>query len=151
MRLADSSSEAPERPRSLDENEAQLEGVILLIGRRRLSQLFSLIFRHKPELIAHPQVQIGCDTIHLIPVLISRWIEPVDPYSRMCEVVYHRHSGLGVRAEAGKSTSRRNVVPPALNAPKQRQPLRDRIAGVERNALEIVLEGSVRLKRPVWV
>src|SRR5262249_54994271 len=81
-------------------------------------------------------------------VLISRRIEPVDPDSRICEVVYHRHIDLGVRAEAGESTSRRNVVPSALNASEQRQPLRDRIAGVERNALETVLEGSAGLKRP---
>src|SRR5262245_44102053 len=125
---------------SLDENEAQLEDVILFIGHRRLSPLSSLIFRHKPELIAHPQIQIGRDPIQFISALISRRIEPVNSDSRICEIVYYRHSGLCVRAETGKSTSRRNVVPPALNAPEQRQPLCNRIAGVECNALEIVLE-----------
>ena len=128
-----------------------MEGVILLIWQRRLSPFFTLIFRHKPELIAHPQIYISRDPIHFISVLISRRVEPINSDSRMCEIVYYRHGGFGVRAEAGKSASSRNVVPPALNASEQRQPFRDRIAGVERDAVEIISERSVRLKRPVRV
>ena len=63
---------------SLNENETQLEGVILLIWQRRLSPFFTLIFRHKPELILHPQIYISRDPIHFISILISRRVEPID-------------------------------------------------------------------------
>src|SRR5882672_10904964 len=137
--------------RSFDENEAHLEEVILLIRQRRLSTFFSLIFRHKSELIAHPQIQIGRDPIHFISTFNSRRVEPIEPDSRMREFVYHRYGGLGVCAQAGKSPSRRNVISPAQNTAEQRQPFRDRITGVERDAVEIVPERYVRLKGPVRV
>src|SRR5215813_12252245 len=139
------------RRRSLDDNEANLEGVILLIGQRLLSPFFSLIFHHKPELLFHPQVHISRYPIHFISALISRRVEIIDSDSRVCDVVYYRHGGFGVRAEAGKSASSSNVVPAALNASEQRQPFRDRVARVERDTVEIVSERIVRLKRPVRV
>jgi hypothetical protein len=92
-----------------------LEEVILLIRLRRQSPLSSLIFHYKPELIAQPQINISRDPIHFISVLISRRIEPIDSDSRVCEIVYYRHGGFGVCAEAGESTSSRNVVSPAQN------------------------------------
>src|SRR5262245_13285834 len=142
---------ASERPPSLDVNEARLEEVILLIRQWRQSQLSSPIFHHKPELIFHPQIYIRRNTVHLISTFISRRVEPIDSDSGVRDVVYYIHGGFGVRAEAGKSASGHNVVPPALNASEQRQPLRNRVACVKRDAVEIVLERPVRLKRPVRV
>jgi hypothetical protein len=42
-------------------------------------------------------------------------------------------------------------ISPAQDAAEQRQSLRDRVAGIERDAVEIVSERPVRLKRPVRV
>src|SRR5262245_1022151 len=139
------------RPPSLDVNEAHLEEVILLIRQRRQPPLSSPIFHHKPELIFHPQIYIRRDTVHLISTLISRRVEIIDSDSGVRDVVYYIHGGFGVRAEAGKPASSHNVVPPALNASEQRQPLPNRVASVKRDAVEIVSERSVRLKSPVRV
>src|SRR5262249_53070996 len=135
--------------RSLDKNEAQLEGIILLIRRQSLPTVFSLVFRHKPELAARPQIHISRDAAQFISALISRGIEPVAPDSRVCEVVYQRYRGFGVRAETGESTSGSDVVPTALYAPEQRQPFRNRVARVERDAVEIISERSIRLDRSI--
>src|SRR5262249_1001393 len=141
--------DAPGRLWSLDKNEAHLEEVILLIRLRRQSPLSSLIFHYKSELVAQPEINISRDPIHLISVLISRRIKPVDSDARVCEIVYYRYGGFGVCAEAGESTSRSDVIPPTQNTAEQRQPFRDRIAGVERDAIEIVPKRYVRLKRSV--
>src|SRR5262245_18379075 len=143
--------DALKRPLSLNENEAQLEGVILLIRYWPLSAFPPLIFRHKSELIAHPQIHISRDPIHFISALISRRVEPVGYDTHMCEIVYHRHGGFGIRAEAGESASGRDVVPSALNATEQRQPFLDRIARVKRDAVQIVSDRPFRLNCPVRV
>src|SRR5262249_13173699 len=111
--------------------------------------IFSLVFRHEPELAAHPQIQIGCDPAQFISALVSRRIEPVGPDPGVREIVDYRHGGFSVCAEAGESASRRNIVSPALDAPGERQPFRNREVRVEGDGLKFVFDGFVRPKRSV--
>jgi hypothetical protein len=135
--------------RSLDKNEAQLESVIPLIRRQPPPTVFSLIFRHKPELAAHPQIQICRDAAQLISALIARGIEPIDSDSGMGEVVYYRRRGLSVSAEAGESATGSDIVPTTLDTAEKRQPFRNWLARIECDAVEIISEHFVRLKRSI--
>src|SRR5262249_40076305 len=98
-----------------------------------------LILRCHTKLAVQPKIHVGGEPLHLVLIQISSRIEPVVSCSNDADVIEQFYIRLGEVPEAGEMPSTSDSVSAALYAKQQAESL-DRIPGVKRKPVEMILE-----------